>query len=127
MSFFEQPPFHDFPDRAIRLLLHHPANLRELVEQAAPGLAPSFLFDRARSLEREFTSADWRHGECDLLFEVPYQAGAEEFAALICLLVEHQSQEDQAAPLRTLLFAAQYWERQWRAWKNGHPRGQKLR
>ena len=48
-------------------------------------------------------------------------------AALICLLLEHQSQEDQAAPLRLLLFATQYWERQWRAWKEGHKRGDKLR
>ncbi len=37
--------------------------------------------------------------------------------ALVYVLVEHQSAEDPAMPLRLLYFLVIYWERQWRAWE----------
>jgi len=46
---------------------------------------------------------------------------------LLCLLIEHQSAEDPPLPLRTLWYAVLYWERQWRAWEERHPRGEALR
>ena len=60
MSFFDDPPLHDFPDRAIRLLQAYPAHLRELVADVAPRLAPLLDFDRTKELGREFPLADWR-------------------------------------------------------------------
>ena len=42
MSFFDDPPLHDFPDRAFRLLLSQPANLSEVVERVAPQHLPHF-------------------------------------------------------------------------------------
>jgi hypothetical protein len=47
---------------------------------------------------------------------VPYRLGAEELWALVYVLVEHQSAEDQAMPLRLLYLVVLYWERQWRLW-----------
>jgi hypothetical protein len=48
---------------------------------------------------------------------VPFRLGDEERWALVYVLVEHQSSEDPAMPLRLLYFLVLYWERQWRAWE----------
>jgi predicted transposase YdaD len=127
MSFFTDPPLHDFPDRAIRLLQQHPEHLRQLVGRVAPDLAGGFAFERTRSLEREFPLPDWRRRESDLLFQVPFRAAGSELEALVCVLLEHQSTPDPAVPLRTLLYAVLYWERQWRIWEERHQRGEPLR
>ena len=110
-------PLRDLPDRAIRQALPHPANLHAFLRQTVPSLADSFNCQRARLLQREFLLDDWRHREADLPFEVPYRLGDQELPALVYVLVEHQSAEDPAMPLRLLLFVALYWERQWRAWE----------
>ena len=47
--------------------------------------------------------------------------------ALVFVLIEHQSAEDPAMPLRLLYFAVLYWERQWRAWEKVSPRQSPLR
>jgi hypothetical protein len=47
--------------------------------------------------------------------------------ALVCLLLEHQSQEDPCMPLRTLLYAVLYWDREWKAWEERRERGAPLR
>jgi hypothetical protein len=117
MPFFTDPPLRDFPDRAHRLLLEHPANFRELIAVAAPG----FAFERMSKLERALPLPDWRRRESDLLFRVPWQE------ALVCVLVEHQSQEDAGMPMRTLLMATLFWDRLWKAWEEGGGRGAPLR
>ncbi|HJT76156.1 MAG TPA: Rpn family recombination-promoting nuclease/putative transposase [Gemmataceae bacterium] len=127
MSFFTDPPLHDFPDRAIRRLQAHPEHLRQLVSQVAPELAGRFAFERTRPLEREFPLPDWRRRESDLLFHVPFREAGGEAEALVCVLVEHQSAPDPSMPLRTLLYAVLYWERQWRAWEERRRRGEPLR
>ncbi len=110
-----EPP-RDLADRMIRQALRHPANLCAFLRQAVPTLADGFDYDRCRLLDREFPLDDWRRREADLPFEVPYRLGNEELWALVYVLLEHQSAEDPAMPLRLLLFAALYWERQWRSW-----------
>jgi hypothetical protein len=110
-------PLRDLPDRAIRQALPHPDNLRAFLRQTVPTLADDFICERALLLQREFPLDDWRYREADLPFEVPYRLGDQELPALVYVLVEHQSAEDPAMPLRLLLFIALYWERQWRAWE----------
>jgi hypothetical protein len=68
-------------------------------------------------LERLFPLEDWREREADLPFEIPFQSGAEELWALVVVLIEHQSDTERLMPLRLLLFAVLYWERQWQEWK----------
>jgi hypothetical protein len=111
-----EPP-RDLPDRVIRKALRHPANLRALLQQVVPALADGFDCDRSRFLDREFPLDDSRYREADLPFEVPFRLGTQEVWALVYVLIEHQSAEDRAMPLRLLLFLALYWERQWRAWE----------
>ena len=128
MSFFTDPPLHDFPDRAHRLLLEHPDNLRDLIRAAAPDVADGFVFSQARKLDRSLPLPDWRRRESDLLFSIPWKApDGAAVEALVCLLVEHQSQEDAAMPLRTLLYAVLFWEREWKAWEDRRDRGAPLR
>ncbi len=119
MAYFFEPPPHDFPDRAHRHLLTHPQNLRELVEQAAPAVAPSLAFERARLLTRELPLPDWRKRENDLFFEVPFRTPQSDSPGevLVGVLVEHQTKPDPAMPLRTLVYATGYWDEQWRAWE----------
>jgi hypothetical protein len=107
----------DLTDRIIRQALRHPANLRAFLHQAVPALADGFDCDRHRLLDREFPLDDWRRREADLPFEIPFRLGEEEVWALVYVLIEHQSAEDPAMPLRLLYFLVLYWERQWRAWE----------
>jgi hypothetical protein len=108
----------DFTDRAVRDLLTQPDNLRELLAAAAPGLAAGFDVDRMRPAPREFLLGNWRHREADLLFEIPYRTGPDTEAwALVCVLVEHQTKTDWQIPLKTFVYAAAYWEWQWRTWE----------
>jgi Putative transposase, YhgA-like len=111
-----EPP-RDLPDRVIRAALRHPANLRAFLHQTVPALADAFDCERGRLLDREFPLDDWRRREADLPFEIPYRLGDDERWALVYVLLEHQSAEDPAMPLRLLYFAVLYWERQWRAWE----------
>jgi hypothetical protein len=127
MALFDTPQLHDFPDRAIRELLQRTPHLQQLVQSAAPAVAPLLDFDRAVNLGREFPMPDWRRSECDVIFDVPFRAPEAERAALVCVLIEHQSGEDQAMPLRTLLYTVLYWEREWRAWSSRPHRGEPLR
>jgi hypothetical protein len=121
MPVADDPPLHDFPDRALRQSLQQPANLRAFLRQAVPDLADGFVYEQARLLDREFPLDDWRRRASDLVFEIPYRSAAGEQLALVCVLIEHQSEPDPRMPLRTLLYAVLYWERQWKAWEDTLP------
>src|SRR5262245_3980462 len=110
---FDNPPLHNFPDRAFRMALEHPQNLRDAVAAALPDLAPRLDFAHGEYLRPEFLLQDWRGREADLLFRVPYldPSGAAE-PVLICLLLEQQSRPDPLMPLRILLYAVLFWEQQ---------------
>jgi hypothetical protein len=128
MPLFDDPPLHDFPDRAIRRLLEDPANLADLIAALLPDLVGRFDFTRMETLGREFLLDDWRRRESDLLFRLPLRVPVDgETCALICLLIEHQSEPDPSMPLRVLLYAVLFWESEWKAWEAGHPAGTPLR
>jgi hypothetical protein len=117
MPVSDEPPQHDFRDKVLRDSLRHPEHLRTFLEQAVPQFATGFDCGRARLLDREFPLDDWRRREADLPFEIPYRVGTEEVWALVCVLIEHQSDTDPLMPLRLLYFAVVYWDRQWREWQ----------
>jgi hypothetical protein len=93
----------------------------------APELAPHFDCSQAVLVNREFTLANWQQHELDLLFRIPFRTEGQEQAALVCVLVEHQSQPDPVMPLRMLVYAVLYWERQWQQWAEGHAEAEPLR
>jgi Putative transposase, YhgA-like len=112
---------HDFTDRAIRQLLSQPDNLREFLAAVVPDLADGFEVERMRPAPREYFLGNWRRRSADLLFEIPYRTADRETLALVCVLVEHQSQTDWQVPLKTFVYAALYWEWQWRTWEEAKP------
>jgi hypothetical protein len=126
MAFPDEAYLRDFPDRAIRQLLSHPAHLRELIAQVAPELVDGFDFDHVEQVPRDFLMEDWRKRESDLLFRIPYRWAEGVRPILVCVLVEHQSSPDPRMPLRVLLYAVLYWEREWKAWEADHQRGEPL-
>src|SRR5207244_13220953 len=107
----------DFADRIYRESLKKPENLRDLVSVVLPEIAGGFVFERAELVDREFPLDGWRRRESDLLFRVPFRDGDTELETLICLLLEHQSKPDPRMPLRLLLYAVLYWEREWKNWE----------
>lgn len=121
----EDAPIHDFPDRMIGQLQSVPEHVRELIEAVAPALAARLNFKKLRQLPTKGLLPNWHKMESDLLFEVPLKHGKK--TVLVCVLIEHQSKADPAIPLRTLLYAGVYWERQWRAWVGKHAEGAPLR
>jgi hypothetical protein len=124
MTRFDQPPLHDFPDRALRRLLQNPGNLRDLLADLLPDLIDRFDFSRLEVLDRDFPLEDWRRRESDLLFRLPFLPSAGDLApVLVCVLVEHQSDPDPWMPLRMLLYAVLFWEREWKAWETQHEPG----
>ncbi len=110
-----KPP-RSLPDQVIRESLQHPASLREFLQDVVPHLAAGFDCERARLIDREFPMEDWRSREADLPFEIPYRTTEEERLALVCVLIEHQSDTDPLMPLRSLYFGVGYWDRQWKDW-----------
>jgi hypothetical protein len=75
MRLFEDPEhLHDFPDRAVRRLLHDPSNLRELIAALLPDLVERFDFSQIEVVERSFLLDDWRGRESDLLFRLPFRS-----------------------------------------------------
>jgi hypothetical protein len=130
MPLFDEPPLHDFPDRAIRRLLEDPRNLRDLLADLLPDLVGRFDFTRVEPVDRAFLLDDWRRRESDLLFRLPFlpdPAAEADQTALVCVLIEHQSTPDPWMPLRILLYAALYWEREWKAWGAQQDRQERLR
>jgi hypothetical protein len=129
MSLFDNPPLHNFPDRAIREALEQAANLRDVLIEAVPDLAAHLDFNRARYIKPAFLLEDWRQRESDLLCLIPYlppgTGPAEE--VLICVLLEHQSRPDPHMPLRVLLYAVLFWEQQWKEYERRHEEGAALR
>src|SRR5438067_10619410 len=117
MPLFDDPPLTDFPDRAIRRLLEQPGNLRDLIAAVLPDLADRFDFSQREIIPRTFLLDDWRRRESDMLFRLPFRAEDGLPPVLVCLLIEHQSEPDPPMPLRVLVYAALYWEQEWKAWE----------
>src|SRR5712692_579566 len=127
MPLFDEPPLHDFPDRAIRRLLEEPRNLHDLIAAVLPDLVGRFDFDRLERPPRTLLLDDWRRRESDMLFRLPFRVEEGLPPALVCLLVEHQSEPDPPMPLLVLVYAALYWEQEWKAWEAGHEASRALR
>jgi hypothetical protein len=76
---------------------------------------------------RCFLLDDWRKRDRDLMVRLRFRDPSNGREVLVCILVEHQSTTDQAMPLRVLVYAVLYWEREWKDWEQSHKRGEPLR
>jgi len=118
---------HNLPDRMMRDALVQPDNLRALVREVAPGIADHLDYPKAEVVGKPYFLDDWRSRERDVLVRLPYLDATGQREILVCILVEHQSDTDQAMPLRMLVYAVFFWEQEWKSWAEGHKRGEPLR
>src|SRR3954471_6569460 len=109
------------PERMGRTSLHDAENLRELLGSALPKLVNGFDFTRLKPLPLSFLGEDWREREAELLFEVPYLSNGGAITTLVCLLLEHQTNTDRLSTLRSFIVSGAFWDRCWRAWRQGSP------
>jgi hypothetical protein len=116
-----------FTDRAVREALLEPHNLRALLRDRAPEVADDLDYDHPEVLPPLFPLDDWRQRDKDVLVRLRFRDPAKGRDVLVCILVEHQSAEDPAMPLRLLVYAVLWWEREWKRWEEGHERGEPLR
>jgi hypothetical protein len=107
----------ELPDRIVRRTLAVPENLPDFLRDASPQVAEGFDYSRMQPVNREMFTDDWRFREADLLFEIPFLDSTLDVPALVCVLIEHQSDVDRMVPLRMLFTATGYWERRWHAWQ----------
>src|SRR5205814_6668771 len=103
-----------------------PRNLRDLLMEVVPDIAARLDFEAVEAVDRSFLMEDWRRREADLFFRIPFRSGEGQPPVLVCVLVEHQSGPDARMPLRTLVYAVLYWEREWKAWEDHHEPGEPL-
>jgi Putative transposase, YhgA-like len=117
----------DFPDRAIRDALARSPHLRALLRRVLPEFAERLDYSRLEIVPRTYLMDDWRERELDVLVRLPLLGGEPAAAVLVCILIEHQTSADPVTPLRLLLYAVLYWEKEWRAWEQGHAYAEPLR
>src|SRR5262245_15273766 len=117
MPIQEESPLCNFPDHALRELLQYPDHLASVLRRAFPALAGRFDCARAAPVKSKFALEDWRERESDLLFLVPFRAEGAEREVLVCVLLEHQSESDARMPLRMILYAALFWDQEWKRWE----------
>jgi hypothetical protein len=86
-----------------------------------PDLVAGFDFEKMKPARREYFLGNWRSREADLLFEIPYRLPDREDSALVCVLLEHQTNAEWRTPLITLIYAALYWGWQLRQWEAQTP------
>lgn len=107
----------------MKLLLQHPANVRDLLTMAADRWARWIDFDRMRLVPTTFVQRDYRHIEADVVLVAPLRRSVAAPAAkklLIYLLIEHQSKPDRVMPLRLLDCVLQIFKFQVREWTKKH-------
>src|SRR5205085_6296090 len=95
--------------------------------EVAPDIADHLDYSRVEVVGKPYFLDDWRSRERDVLVRLPYLDAAGQREILVCILVEHQSDTDQAMPLRMLVYAVFFWEQEWKHWEGGHQRGDPLR
>ncbi len=118
-----RPP-RQLGDRVMRDTLRDPANLRDFLRACVPDLADQFDFAAIEDVSRDFFTDDWRGREADVLCVIPLRQETGTTPVLVCVMIEHQTQDDPVSAFRTLFNLAGFWDRHWRAWEGRDtPRG----
>ena len=122
----------EFPENGMKLLLEHPANVRDLLRLGARDISEQIDFDLMTAARGTLVQGDFRRLESDLLLTAPLQPAATPGSSAgarvkagggeddptaeidIYVLIEHQSQSDRLMPFRLLRYVVQIFERQLR-------------
>jgi Putative transposase, YhgA-like len=117
-----RPRLREFADRSIRWLLRTPAFLRGFLRIARSDIVDALDFERMEALDTTLIPPTLRRQEADLIFRIPFRVPATSDAAVLYVLVEHQSVEERLLPVRLLGLYWQLLELQCREWRDrGRP------
>jgi hypothetical protein len=111
-----------FRENGLKLLLHDPSNVRDLLALCDPARVARCDFARLRIDPTSYVSADYRHLTADLVLRVPYRtrAGGRRRILTLYILIEHQSEPDALMLLRVLDYLVQIYKGQVRSWDPRH-------
>jgi hypothetical protein len=109
-----------FRENGLKLLLHRPANTRDLLLLAGAPHLDRLDFARMRIDPTSYIASDYRHLASDLVLQVPFRPGGRRGSLTLYVLIEHQSQYDALLLLRLHDYLVQIFKGQLRAWESRH-------
>jgi hypothetical protein len=112
-----------FKENGIKMMLEHPANLRESLRMLPGRWSERIDFDRMELVKTTFVRRDYRHVESDLVLMAPLldsRGRRTRKKLMIYVLIEHQSEPDRLMPLRMLDYTVQIFNYQVRQWTRKH-------
>jgi hypothetical protein len=103
-----------FHENGLKLLLHDPANVRDLLMLRDPVRAARIDFTRMTVEPTTYIAADYRHLCADLVLKVPYRTrlGGRRRTLTLYILIEHQSDPEVLMVLRVLEYLVQIYKGQ---------------
>jgi hypothetical protein len=106
-----------FKENGMKLMLEHPANVRDLLSLLHAPWFDDIDFSRLQPIKTTFIRRDYRHLESDLVLTAPLAGRTRSRkSVLICILIEHQSEPDRLMPLRLADSQLQIFRDQVRKW-----------
>lgn len=110
-----------FKENGIKLMLEHPANVRDALGLVDVPWFDEIDFGRLGQIRTTFVRRDYRHLASDIVFSAPLRGrGRSRRELLIYILIEHQSEPDRLMPLRLVDSQAQIFRYQVREWLQTH-------
>jgi hypothetical protein len=90
-----------FKENGMKLMLEHPANVRDVLRLADVPWFEEIEFERIQEIKTTFIRRNYRHLQSDIVLTAPLSgSGLAERKLLIYILIEHQSEPDRLMPLR---------------------------
>ena len=110
-----------FKENGMKLMLEHPANVRDVLRLADVPWFDEIGFDRIQEIKTTFIRRNYRHLQSDIVLTAPLSgSGLAERKLLIYILIEHQSDPDRLMPLRLADSQLQIFRYQVRQWLKTH-------
>jgi hypothetical protein len=110
-----------FKENGMKMLLEHPANVRDVLRLADVPWFDEIGFDRIQEIKTTFIRRNYRHLQSDIALTAPLGgSGRAERKLLIYILIEHQSEPDRLMPLRLADSQVQIFRYQVRQWLQTH-------
>ena len=110
-----------FKENGMKMMLEHPANVRELLSLLDTPWLNEIDFTRLQQIKTTFIRRDYRHLESDIVLTAPLAGpGRSRTKLLIYVLIEHQSEPDRLMPLRLVDSQSQIFRYQLRKWSQTH-------
>ena len=101
-----------FRENGLKLLLHNPGNVRDLLSLLGVEFVDDLDFDKMTVDPTTYVASDYRHLASDLVLRVPLRRrpGRGRQIVTLYVLIEHQSEPDPLMLLRVLDYLVQIWK-----------------